>query len=69
MDFTEDGPVYGILGTTTVGGYLPIAEVRVGDLLDGEVVCGTVTHLIDGKNVMYNLITYSSLTTPKVEKF
>jgi hypothetical protein len=69
MDFTENGPVHGVLGTTTVFGSLPIAEVRVGDLLYGEVVCGTVTHLIEGLPVMYNLITYSSLNTPKVEKF
>jgi hypothetical protein len=69
MDFKEDGPVYGVLGTTAVCGSLPIAEVRVGDMVDGDVVCGTVMHLIDGKNVMYNLITYSSLTTPKIEKF
>ena len=69
MDFTEYGAVSGIVSTTTVSGSLPIAEVRVGDIVDGDVVCGTVTHLIDGKTVMYNLITYSSLNTPKVEKY
>jgi hypothetical protein len=69
MDFKENGPVFGIVGTTTVSGSLPIAEVRVGDILEGDVVCGTVTHLIEGMPVMYNLITYSSLTTPNVEKF
>jgi hypothetical protein len=69
MDFKENGPVFGIVGTTTVSGSLPIAEVRVGDILEGDVVCGTVTHLIEGMPVVYNLITYSSLTTPNVEKF
>jgi len=69
MDFTEVGPVSGVEATTTVSGSLPIAEVRVGDILDGDVVCGTVMHSIEGKPVMYNLITYSSLITPKVEKY
>jgi hypothetical protein len=69
MDFKELGTVFGIVGTTTVSGSLPIAEVRVGDILEDDVVCGTVTHLIEGMPVMYNLITYSSLTTPNVEKF
>jgi hypothetical protein len=43
--------------------------VRVGDIVDGDVVCGTVQHLIDGKGVVYNLITYGSLNMPKVEKY
>lgn len=69
MDFTEDGPVFGLTGITTVSASLPIVEVQVGDILDGEVVCGTVMHLVDGTTVVYNLITYSSLKTPKIEKY
>jgi len=69
MNFKEDGQVSGLVATTPVSNSLTIAEVKVGDTLNGEVVCGTVMHLIDGKNVLYNVITYSSLTTPNVEKY
>ena len=69
MDFKEDGQVSGILGPTTVSGSLPISEVRIGDTVEGDIVCGTVMHSIHGKNVLYNLITYSSLTTSNVEKY
>ena len=69
MDFTEIGPVTGVVGTTPVYGNLPISQIKVGDLLDGDFVCGTVMHSVDGMPVMYNLITYSSLCTPKVEKY
>jgi hypothetical protein len=69
MDFKELGTVSGVVSTTPMFGSLPISEVRIGDILEGDVVCGTVTHLIEGMPVMYNLITYSSLTTPNVEKF
>jgi len=69
MDFTEIGPVSGVVATTTVSGSLPISQIRVGDVLDGDVVCGTVMHALEGKPVLYNLITYSSLITRKVEKY
>jgi hypothetical protein len=69
MDFKEDGSVFGLVSTTPIFGSLPISEVRIGDIVDGDVVCGTVTHLIEGMPVMYNLITYSSLTAPNVEKY
>lgn len=69
MDFKEDGEVSGIVATTSVSGSLTIDQVKVGDILDGEAVCATVMHLIDGKTVVYNVITYSSLTTPNVEKY
>jgi hypothetical protein len=59
MDFTEVGQVTGVSGTTIVSGSLPIAEVRIGDILEDDIVCGTVMHLIDGKTVVYNLITYA----------
>jgi len=69
MDFTEIGPVSGVVATTPVYGSLPISQIRVGDVLNGDVVCGTVMHALEGKPVLYNLITYSSLITRKVEKY
>lgn len=68
MNFNEYGKVSGLLATTPVSG-VPISEVQVGDVIDGEHVCATVMHSIDGKNVVYNLITYSSLTKLNAEKY
>lgn len=69
MDFTETGPVSGVVESTAVSGSLLISQVRIGDVLNGDVVRGTVVHAISGKPVMYNLITDKSMITPKVEKF
>jgi len=69
MDFTEIGSVTGVVGTTVVYGDVPISQIKVGDVLDGDFVCGTVMHSVEEMPVLYNLITYSSLCTPKVEKY
>lgn len=61
MNFTEVGEVSGIP-------YSTLEKVKVGDIVDGEVVRGTVRHLINGV-IKYNLITDKSLITSKVEKY
>jgi hypothetical protein len=61
MDFTEIGPVSGLPDSD-------LEQIKVGDMFDGEVVRGTVRHLINGV-IKYNLITAKSMITPKVEKY
>jgi len=61
MDFTESGVVSGIP-------YSTLQQVKVGDTFDGELVRGTVRHMVDGV-IKYNLITETSMITPKVEKY
>jgi hypothetical protein len=61
MDFTESGVVSGIP-------YSTLEQVKVGDTFDGEFVRGTVRHMVDGV-IKYNLITETSMITPKVEKY
>jgi hypothetical protein len=61
MDFTEVGAVSGIP-------YSTLEQVKVGDTFDGEVVRGTVRHLVNGV-IKYNIITDNSMITPKVEKY
>jgi hypothetical protein len=58
MDFTEVGYVSGISAF----------KIKVGDIIDGEIVRGTVKHAINNK-VVYNLITEKSMNTPRVEKY
>lgn len=69
MDFTEVGRVSGVVDTTIVYGSRPISDVRVGDVLNGDVVRGTVMHAVKGSPVLYNLITDTSMVSPKVEKY
>jgi hypothetical protein len=61
MDFTETKEVSGI-------SYPMLENVKVGDMFDGDVVRGTVRHLINDV-IHYNIITDKSMTTPKVEKY
>ena len=61
MDFTEGGIISGIVEPA-------LGQLKVGDTFDGEVVRGTVRHLINGV-IKYNLITPKSLVTPNVEKY
>jgi len=61
MDFTEEGRVSGVSDPL-------LAQVQIGDTFDGEVVRGTVRHLVRG-NVLYNLITEQSMSTSRVEKY
>lgn len=61
MDFTETGEVSGIP-------YSLLEQVKVGDMFDGELVRGTVRHMVDGV-IKYNLITDKSMITPNVEKY
>ena len=69
MDFTEFGPVSGLAGSTLIAPSLQISEVHIGDILNGEVVRGTVMHAVNEKTVLYNLITDKSLESGKVEKY
>jgi hypothetical protein len=41
----------------------------IGDMVNGEVVRGTVIHAVNEKTVLYNLITDKSLVSGKVEKY
>jgi hypothetical protein len=61
MDFTEGGIISGIVEPA-------LGQLKVGDTFDGQVVRGTVRHLINGV-IKYNLITDKSLVTPNVEKY
>jgi hypothetical protein len=61
MDFTETGVVSGLSEYS-------LGQISVGDIFDGEKVCGTVRHLING-TIKYNLITDKSLVSGKVEKY
>jgi hypothetical protein len=61
MDFTETGVVSGLSEYS-------LGQISVGDTFDGEKVCGTVRHLINGV-IKYNLITDKSLVSGKVEKY
>jgi len=61
MDFNETGEVSGVSDSA-------LEQVKVGDTVDGELVRGTVRHLVNGLT-MYNLITEKSMSTPKAEKY
>jgi hypothetical protein len=61
MNFTDVGDVSGVLDPA-------LEQVKVGDMFDGERVRGTVRHLVNGV-IQYNLITETSMSTPKVEKY
>ena len=61
MDFTEEGGISGVSDPA-------LEQVRIGDTFDGELVRGTVIHLVGG-TVHYNLITEQSMSTSRVEKY
>jgi hypothetical protein len=69
MDFTEVGPVFGLAGSVEIAPSLQISEVHIGDMVNGEIVRGTVIHAVNEKAVLYNLITDKSLVSGKVEKY
>jgi hypothetical protein len=72
QNFTEHGVVSGVSSKILIeldSGAVPISQVKIGDTIDGDIVCGTVKHTINGKDVVHNLITKESLVSGKVEKY
>lgn len=70
MDFTEEGGVSGVHANNMISLKsidVPVSEVVPGDVLcDNDIVRGVVKHQV-GKQVLYNLITESSIHLPEIE--
>jgi hypothetical protein len=70
MDFTEEGGVSGVSADTNIS--LKNVDIHVSEVVPGDVLCdndivrGVVKHQV-GKEVLYNLITETSLHLPEIE--